>query len=573
MADKVDLVVRHGLVVDGRGGEPYEADIAVRNGRIVAVGDVLATGTEEIDAKGRIVTPGFVDVHTHYDGQATWDERLHPSSFHGVTTAVMGNCGVGFAPCRPDQRDMLLRLMEGVEDIPGVVLSEGVPWQWESFPDYFDFLSRRRYDIDVAGYVPHAALRVYVRGERAASRDAATPRDLAEMDRLMRQAMQAGAMGFGTSRTLLHRSSNGETTPTLKATEEELTVLARAVRETGDGLMQFVSDWDPQEDALSELDRIIAGSGCRISFAMTQNHRRPDIWRRTLDWVAQANDAGKWVKVQILPRPLGLLLGHELTLNPFYTTETYRALSCLPFAEKIRALRQPDIRARIINEPPDPNPTNALGVRTRFFDRLFELSDPPNYEPSPDDSVAAQAARMGVRPEERAYDLLLERDGRNLLYMAISNYAEASLDTVHDMLSHRDTVPGLGDAGAHLGSICDGSYSTFLLTHWARDRKHDRFTLPLVVKSLSHDTASVMGLNDRGVLAPGYRADINVIDFDHLRLGVPTIQRDLPAGGRRLMQRASGYDVTVVGGAVTYRNGEATGALPGRLVRGHQAAP
>jgi N-acyl-D-aspartate/D-glutamate deacylase len=570
-----DLIIRGGTLVDGSGGEPYEADVVVRAGRIAAIEPKTAEcGTEEIDAKGRIVTPGFVDLHTHYDGQATWDSRLVPSSLHGVTTAIMGNCGVGFAPCRPKQRETLIRLMEGIEDIPNVVLTEGIPWTWESFPEYFDWLSTRRFDIDIGGYLPHAALRVFAMGDRASRHEPATADDLARMTPLVREAMAAGAFGVGTSRTIFHRSSDGQSVPTLKASEEELTQLATAAASGGRGVLQYAVDWEEVEPTFGLIRRVAEASRCPVAFSLVQANGVPDNWRHVLQLTRQANCDGLPISVQVMPRAIGMMLSHSLTLNPFVTTDTYKILARLPLSERLAELRNPEVRARIIAEATDPNPKNLLATFARDFDRIYPLNDPPNYEPPPQASIAAEARRRGVLPEELAYDLLLEKDGRTMLFVATVNYVDKSLDATREMLLHPDTVPGLGDGGAHLGVMCDATYSTFMLTHWARDRSRgERLSLPFVVKSLSHDTAKVIGLNDRGLIRPGYRADLNVIDFDRLRLGAPEIHTDLPAGGRRIIQPATGYDATVVCGEVTFRNGLATEALPGRLVRGPQSAP
>jgi N-acyl-D-aspartate/D-glutamate deacylase len=569
-----DLVIRGGTVVDGSGGTPFEGDVAVRGGRIAAVGAVPGRGDEEIDAKGKIVTPGFVDVHTHYDGQVTWENRLAPSSGHGVTTVVMGNCGVGFAPCKPAEHALLIRLMEGVEDIPEVVMREGIPWTWESFPEYFDRLAARNYDADIAGYVPHAALRVYVMGQRGVDREPSTEADRAEMARLLREAVNAGAMGFGTSRTLFHRSSDGKSIPTLSAPVEELMALAMALKDCGRGIIQYVSDFQDRGAELAQVRAYVERSGRPFTFSMGQSNADPDSWKESVAFLRQANADGLKIKGQALGRPVGFILGHELTLNPFYSTDTYRSLAGLPFEARIAKLRDPEIRARIIAEPPDPDPVNYLGRTVRGFETMFLLGDPPDYEQPPEMSIAAQARRRGIRPEELAYDLMLERDGRNQLYLAMSNYAGGSLDASYEMLKEPDVVPGLGDGGAHYGTICDSSYSTYLLVHWARDRRRGpRLELPHVVRMLSHATADLMGLDDRGLVAPGYKADLNVIDFDRLSLRPPEIRRDLPAGGRRLVQKADGYVATIVNGVPVSRDGEATDALPGRLVRGPQAAP
>jgi N-acyl-D-aspartate/D-glutamate deacylase len=569
-----DLVIRGGSVVDGSGSAPFEADVAVHGGRIATVGRVAGHGADEIDAKGKIVTPGFVDVHTHYDGQATWENRLAPSSGHGVTTVLMGNCGVGFAPCRPNEHDLLIRLMEGVEDIPEIVMREGIPWNWESFPEYFDRLSERTYDADIAGLVPHAALRVYVMGQRGVDREPSTEADRAEMARLLKEAISAGAMGFGTSRTLFHRSSDGKSIPTLSAPTEELMALAMAMKECGRGIIQYVSDFADRPTEFQQIREYVARSGRPFTFSMGQSNQDTENWRDMVAFVREANADGLDVTGQVLGRPVGFVLGHELSLNPFYSTESYCALSDLPFEARIARLRDPEVRARIIAEAPDPNPVNALGRAVRGFETMFQLGDPPDYEQPPEASIAAQARARGITPEALAYDLMLEKDGRNQLYLAMANYGGGSLWASYEMLSEPNIVPGLGDGGAHYGTICDSSYSTYLLSHWARDRKRGP-VLPLehVVRLLSHGTAGLMGLNDRGLVAAGYKADLNVIDFDRLRLHPPEIRRDLPAGGRRLVQRADGYVATIVNGIPVYRDGEATGALPGRLVRGPQAAP
>ncbi len=569
-----DLVIRGGTVVDGNGGEPFEADVAVSGGKIAAVGRVAGSGREEIAAKGKIVTPGFVDVHTHYDGQVTWSSRVQPSSLHGVSTVVMGNCGVGFAPCRTEQHELLLRLMEGVEDIPYPVLADGVPWTWESFPEYLDTLAATSYDLDVAGYVPHAALRIFVMGERAANLEAATPEDMANMARVLREAMAAGAMGFGTSQTVFHRSATGKSTPSFVASDDELMALAMALKDCGKGIIQHVTDWDDPEKALRRMRTLVEKSGRPLTFTLAQHHPTPDMWRDIRDWVTQCNQDGLPIKAQVMTRPIGLILGHELTLNPFYSSETYLKLNDLPFEQKIAELRKPEMKAKLLAEQLDPNPANLLGLAVRRFDEIYELADPPDYEPLPDQSIGAKARRMGRDPLEYAYDLLLQRDGKHTLYIAFMNYAGKSLDVVSELLRDRNVIPALGDGGAHFGTICDASYSTYMLTHWARDRSRGaKMRLQDVVRSLTSDTAGLVAMNDRGRIGTGYRADLNVIDFDNLTLRAPEVVADLPGGRKRLVQRADGYTAAIVNGIVTYRGGESTGALPGRLVRGPQARP
>ncbi len=568
-----DLVIRGGTLIDGSGGEPFRADVGIRAGLIAAADTGLGAGREEIDAAGLLVTPGFVDIHTHYDGQVTWENRLVPSSAHGVTTAVMGNCGVGFAPCRPEQRDSLIRLMEGVEDIPFPVLAEGLPWTWESFPQYLDLLASRPYDMDIACYLPHAALRVYVMGERGANRESATPADITRMCDLLGEALDAGAMGIATSRTIFHRSSDGKPIPTLDATDDELMALAGVLRARDKGVFQIVEDLQLPGANLAHMRRIAERAGRPLTFSIGTGNSGPQNWVRLLDELGEANAAGITMKAQLMPRAIGMMLGHELTLNPFYTTASCIALARLPLAERLRELRRPEVRARILAEPVDPDPALVLGRMVRGFEHMFVLGDPPDYEQSPEQSIAARARRLGVSPEELAYDSMLEGDTGGKLYLAIANYADGSLDALGIMLRHPDVFPGLGDGGAHCATICDGSYSTFALMHWGRDRPRGRIPLPELVHDLSRATALTMGLNDRGLLAPGYKADLNVIDLERLYLHPPEVSYDLPGGARRLVQRAEGYVATILSGRPLYREGKHNGELPGRLVRGAQAVP
>lgn len=564
-----DLVIRGGTVVDGTGSAPYAADVAITDGRIEAVGTGIADGREEIDATGKLVTPGFVDIHTHYDGQVTWDNRLAPSSFHGITTAVIGNCGVGFAPCRKDDaaREGLARLMEGVEDIPHPVLMEGLPWTWETFPEYLDFLASRPYDMDILAYVPHAPLRVYVMGERGVNREAATSDDIAEMCRLLGEALDLGAAGIATSRSLFHRSSDGKPIPTFEVAQQELLAFARVLREKGKGVFQIVEDLNLPGANLNAMRELAEASGRPLTFSIGTANVPPYEYPRLLKELSEANQQGVELKGQIIPRGIGMILGFEMALNPFYTTSTYQRLVGLPLQERLQRLRDPEIRKAIISEPVDPDPASALGRAVREFEFMFVLGDEPDYEQPPERSIAGRAKAAGVTPEEIAYDILIEGDSGGKLYLAMANYTDGKLDAVGEILSHPDIVLGLGDGGAHLGTICDASYSTFALAYWARDRSTGRKSVEDMVHRMTQATANVMGLKDRGVIKAGMRADINVIDFANIALNAPEVVYDLPSGDRRLLQRAKGYEITMVGGQIVYRNGEPTGLLPGGLVR------
>ncbi len=577
MEKAFDLVVRGGTVVDGTGGQPFEADVGVKDGRIAAIGRIQGAGAEEIDARGQLVTPGFVDVHTHYDGQATWDERMQPSSWHGVTTVVMGNCGVGFAPCRPDDHDRLIRLMEGVEDIPFPVLSEGLPWTWESYPDYLDALAKRRFDIDVASQLPHAALRVFVMGERGANREPATEADINAMAALAKRAMEAGAFGFATSRTLNHRTSDGQPTPTLTAAEDELMGvamgMAAAAGGAGRGVLQVVSDFADPEAEWAMLRRLVERSGRPLSFSLLQSPRAPRSYQLLLERLHEATSAGLRMRAQVASRPVGVLFGFELTMNPFSQHPAYQEIAGRPLAERVAALRNPAFRHRLLSEEFAAE-RGFAGTQPRAWGNMYLMGEEPDYEPTSDQTVEAVAERRGKTPAEVALDHMLENGGRGMLYLPFLNYADGNLDPAYEMLTHPDCVPGLSDGGAHVGMICDGSFPTTNLVHWTRDRtRGPRIPLERMVKAQCRDTAETVGLYDRGLLQPGYRADLNVIDYGRLKLKAPQVAYDLPAGGRRLIQRAEGYTATIVAGEVTYRDGTPTDALPGRLLRGAQAAP
>lgn len=568
-----DLVIRGGTIADGSGGPLKEGDVAVQNGRIVAVGKLGGQGREEIDARGLLVTPGFVDVHTHYDAQVTWDQAVTPSSWHGITTVVMGNCGVGFAPARPDRHDWLIELMEGVEDIPGTALHEGITWGWESFAEYMNIVAAKPHAIDIGAQMPHGALRAYVMGERGAAREPASAEDIAEMARLTQAAIEAGALGFSTSRTIQHRSRTGAPIPTLGAAREELLGIARGLKAAGRGVVQMISDFDDIDFEFGLMREIARESGRPLSFSLMQNDLRPGLWRQLLGLIEQATAEGIPIRAQVATRPVGVLMGLQITMNPFVRYPSYTAIADKPLAERVAIMRDPAFKARLLAETPGNLPPLESHI-TRSFDRLFPLGDPPDYEPTPEMSVAAIAARQGCQPIEVAYDLLLERDGRELLYFPVMNYTDFNLDAVREMLLHPATRFGLGDGGAHCGLICDGTFSTTMMTLWARDRSRgERLPLETAVQALTSDPAALIGLHDRGQIKPGMKADLNVIDFDRLTLHAPEVVWDLPAGGRRLIQRAEGYRATIVSGETILRDDTLTGALPGRLVRSGQAEP
>lgn len=569
MTSAPDIVIRGGTVADGSGGDLYEADVAITGGKITEVGKISGKAREEIDARGKLVAPGFVDVHTHYDGQVTWSQDITPSSQNGVTSAIMGNCGVGFAPCRPSDHTRLIQLMEGVEDIPEPVLSAGIPWEWESFPDYMDWLSKRSFDVDIGAQLPHAALRVYVMGDRGARRDPSTAEDNRQMAALAGDAVRAGALGFSTSRTLNHRTSTGDFTPTLKAGEDELTAIAGAMHGVGRSVLQFVLDLSTVHEDLPMMLRVAENTKCPISFSITQNDKAPRRWRQTLDTINEASRRGLSVTAQIAARPVGLMLGLELSRNPFQTHPSYKAIAQVPLKERVARLRRPEVRAAILAE----NATDTddpLFFRPNY-DKMYLLGNPPDYEQPPENTLGAQARRLGKRPEELAYDAMLTDEGRGMLYVPFLNYSDGNLDATREMLLDPNSVPGLSDGGAHCGIICDASFPTYLLTHWTRDRSRgEKLSIPFVIAVQSRKTALSVGLTDRGLIAPGYKADINVIDYDRLHLHPPKVHYDLPVGGRRLLQQVDGYDATIVSGVVTQRGGVATGAKPGRLIRGTQ---
>ena len=573
MAD-YDLILRGGTVHDGLGSPARVADVAVKDGRIAAIGTVAGTASEEIDARGLLVTPGFVDVHTHYDGQATWSQRLQPSSGHGVTSVVMGNCGVGFAPCRPAERNLLVQVMEGVEDVPEVVMTAGLPWNWETFPEYLDALAERQFDVDVAAQLPHSALRVYVMGERAAG-GAPTADDLAAMRRLTAQAIAAGALGVTTSRNLMHRTKAGALAPSLHSEEDELGALADGLKDAGRGVFQLIpAPMGDADDEFALMRRLAQRSGRPLSYTLIQMPTGDrDAWRKSLAALSQAAADGLPMRAQVAPRPVGMFYGLDLSFHAFAYHPSYKAIAHLPLAERVARLRDPAMRARLLAEQPeDTNPVNLKTVKS--FQYSYVWGSDADYEPDLSQRLDRLADAAGQSIEEFTYDLLLADDGHALFYQPGANYRDGNLDAVRTMLGHPQAVVGLADGGAHYGMICDASFPTSYLARWARDAAEaDRIPLPQAVAALTSVPANLAGLSDRGRLVPGAKADINLIDLARLQVHVPTVVHDLPAGGRRMHQRASGYVATIVSGTVTYRHGEATGALPGRLVRGSVAVP
>jgi N-acyl-D-amino-acid deacylase len=572
-----DLIIRNGTIVDGLGGKPYVGDVAVVDGAIAALGSVDGDATREIDATGLLVTPGFIDLHTHYDGQAIWSDRMTPSSAHGVTTAVMGNCGVGFAPCRAEDHEVLVDVMAGVEDIPGVVMVDGLPWDWETFPEYLDAVEARQRDIDVAAYLPHSPLRVYVMGRRGAEREPATDKDLARMRELAKEAIEVGALGFASSRFSFHKTASGALIPTYDAAQAEISAIADGVADGGGGLIQFVPDIAAggYANVLQQVFEAAHDAGLPVTFTLATGNSGDPIWPDAITMIEKFNSVGNpdtAITAQMFPRPIGLVIGLELTGNPFVFYPSYREIADLPLAERVAEMRKPEVRARILADKPagDGHPLLYLA---QAWEWIFPLTDDPVYEPDASTSIAARARASGVTPMEEAYDRLLDDDGHAMLLVAMANFENNSLDTVGQLIRRDDVVLGLGDGGAHYGMICDASYPTFLLAHWARDRASQRLTVPEAVRELTSVPARVAGLADRGRIAVGYKADLNVIDHAALRLHKPVITHDLPAGGRRLDQTADGYVATVVSGAIIAEKGVPTAERPGRLVRGRQPAP
>ena len=562
-----DLIIKNGSIYDGKGSEPYQADIAISNEKIVEIGDIKGEAKKVIDAEGKIVTPGFVDIHTHYDGQVTWDPYLRPSTYHGVTTVVMGNCGVGFSPCKPDQRDWLIGLMEGVEDIPGTALHEGIDWEWESFPEYLDALEKKPLAIDVGTQIPHGAVRAYVMGERGINHEEASQEEIDTMKEIVQEAIKAGAYGFSTSRTEKHNDVNGNLTPSITAHKNELVEIAKSLGEINKGVLQGISDFYDFESEFDIFKAMSKQSGRPISITVEQQDARPEWWEQLLDGIEDAQSEGINMYGQVPPRATGILMGLTATLNPFRFHPAYMAIADLALEERVEIMSNDEFKEKLLSD-------NAVSINplvdeiVNSYSKMFKLGEPANYEPDPEMSFESLANSSNMTAQEIAYDAMLEKDGRALIYHPLFNYQTGDLSLVEKMLKHPYTISGLGDAGAHCGAISDASFPTTLVQHWSRDRSRGtKLPLETVIKMQTSETANLLGIKDRGVLEKGYKADINIIDYEGLTLHEPEIINDLPAGGRRLVQKASGYDYTIVSGEVAFIKGEATGALNGRLIR------
>lgn len=571
-----DLVIRDGTIVDGTGRPGYRGDVAVRDGLIVAVGTVNGSGKREIDAAGKIVTPGFVDIHTHYDGQATWDAEMAPSSWHGVTTVIMGNCGVGFAPAAPDRHEWLIGLMEGVEDIPGTALSEGLTWDWETFPEYIDALEKLPRTVDIGTQVPHGAVRAYVLGDRERPGAVPTEDEIAQMAGIVEEGIRAGALGFSTSRTVLHRSIEGEVVPGTTATAEELVAIGKAMGRVGHGVFELASDMRTEWNEFEWMGAISRETGLPVVFAALQSIAREQTLDEQIAEMDRQNATGANIVAAIALRGNGVVMAWQGTIHPFLFRPVFAEIATLPWTEQLARLQDPAFRARLLaddNVYPGTEIDHLYRQIAEGWDKLYEMDEDFDYEPQADASIAARAAAKGVSPAEYAYDLLTAGDGTGFIYHPILNYADGNLDFLEALQNRDDCVNSLSDGGAHCGTICDAASPTFMLQHWVRDRKRGRrLTLEQAIKRQCLDTARLYGLNDRGVIAPGTVADLNVIDFEKLRLGRPWLAFDLPAGGKRLLQKAEGYLYTIKSGAVTFENGTWTGATPGQVLRGPQRA-
>jgi len=571
-----DLVIRNGTIVDGSGAPRFVGDVAIDGGLITAIGPKLGKGREEIDATGKIVSPGWVDIHTHYDGQATWDQEMAPSSWHGVTTVVMGNCGVGFAPAKPDKHDWLIGLMEGVEDIPGTALAEGMTWNWETFPEYLDELERLPRTVDVGTHVPHGSVRAYVMGERGARNEEPTETDIAQMSKVVEEGLRAGALGFSTSRTILHKSVDRELVPGTTATKEELIGIGRAMGRVGHGVFEMASDLKRDWNEFEWMGDLSRETGLPVTFAALQSIAKELPLPEQISEMRAQNEKGANIVAQIALRGNGIVMAWQGTVHPFRFKPAWLEIIDKPWAEQLEHLKDPVFKQRMLTEEnrfPESDVIGLLMIIAGGWSLQFEMGPDFNYEPTQSETIAARAAAAGVSPAEYAYDLLMQNEGTGFVYFPILNYADGNLNFLEDLQMSDDCVNSLSDGGAHCGTICDAASPTFMLQHWVRDRDGKRISLEHAVKRQARDTAVLYGLSDRGLLAPGYLADINIIDFDAVKLGKPWLAFDLPAGGKRLLQKADGYVATIKSGQVTFRNGEYQGVHPGKLIRGPQTTP
>ncbi len=571
-----DLIIRGGTVVDGTGCEPYVADVAISGDKVVAVGTDLGEAEKVYDADGCYVAPGFVDIHTHYDGQATWDQEMAPSSWHGVTTVVMGNCGVGFAPAAPDRHDWLIGLMEGVEDIPGSALSEGMSWNWESFPEYLDALEEMPRTVDVATHVPHGAVRAYVMGDRGAANEDPTESDIARMANIVEEGLRAGALGFSTSRTVLHKSIDGELVPGTTATPEELIGIGRGMARVGHGVFEMASDLIPEWNEFDWMGDLSRETGLPVTFTALQSPIKAMSFDDQMAQMREQNAQGANILAQISMRGTGLILGWRCTFNPFSFKPSWAEVAELEPAAQHECLSDPAFKAKLLAEEsvyPDSDIQILAEMMAGAWTMQYELSDGFNYEPTAAESIAGLAAAANQSPEEFAYDLMMRDGGNGFIYFPLLNYADGNLNFLEPILQSDDCINSLSDGGAHCGTICDAASPTFMLQHWVRDRDGFRLSLSEAIKRQCADTAKVYGLDDRGILASGYLADINVIELDKIGMSRPWVANDLPAGGKRLLQSATGYKATFKSGVMTFDNGQHSGATPGGLIRGPQASP
>jgi N-acyl-D-amino-acid deacylase len=570
---EADLIVRNGLIVDGTGREPYAGDVAIKDGKIVEVGQVNARAKEEVDAAGCIVTPGFVDLHTHYDGHVLWDTHLYPSSNHGVTTALIGNCGVGFAPCKPETRPAMLNFMEGVEDIPKEVMEEGLPWNWETFPQYLDAVGERRLDMDVAAHIGHIPLRAYVMGQRGIDREPASSEEIEKMGKIAEDAVRAGAIGFSTSRTSHHQSRDGWNTAGLTATEDELVGIAKGVQRGGGGAIQLITDFTDHEGEFALMAAMARASGCAVSFTMTQKDDNLKRHEKTMVMIEKANEEGLEIRGQVLSRPTTTILGLSVAGHPFAFSPSYRAIEHLPLAERVAEMRKPEVRKAILDEFPTITEHRAAKAYA-MLERIYELKEvEPELEPFPDNSLAAIAEKLGVPAKEYAYDRLIDDDGLTMFMLPSTTMVDQAMDAIERMMKHPNTVLALGDGGAHSTQICDASAQSYMITRWIKGRHGRSISLPEGIKMITLDPAVTAGMLDRGVIKVGYKGDLNVIDLDNFTLYRPLLVKNMPAGAGRLVMPTKGYRATIVSGEITRRDDKETGRLPGRLIRGRQPAP